>query len=115
MVICELHQLIDHYMIGQGTWPADRESLPAIFKTVRRLGLDEDVPDSPRTTRSTKLGEELQLDLMMAFVGAWDIWEIPQILESKGYLDESEADELCLAPLTEAEAERRLRWYVLRA
>jgi hypothetical protein len=43
----------------------------------------------------------------MAFVGAWDIWEIPYILEANGFLEEREAEEL--------EAERKLRWYVLRA
>jgi hypothetical protein len=70
-VICRLHEITDHYLLGSGTWPANREFLPAFFKTVRELGLDEDVPDSPRTTRYTALGKELKLDLLMAFVGAW--------------------------------------------
>ena len=112
-VICKLHEITDHYLLGAGTWPADREFLPAFFRTVRELGLDEDVPESPRTTRSTALGKELKLDLLMAFVGAWDIWEVPYILEENGYLEESEAEELCTGPLMEAE--RKLRWYVLRA
>ena len=43
------------------------------LQAVRELGLDEDVPNSPRTTRSTALGEELKLNLFMAFVGAWDM------------------------------------------
>jgi hypothetical protein len=30
----------------------------------------------------------------MAFVGAWDIWEIPYILEENGYLEESEGGAL---------------------
>jgi hypothetical protein len=53
-----------HYLLGG---PADREFLPAFFKTVRELGLDEDVPNSPRATQSTALGKELKLDLLMAF------------------------------------------------
>ena len=112
-IICKLHEITDHYLLGAGTWPADREFLPTFFKTVRELGLDEDVPDSRGSTRSTALGKELNLDLLMAFVGAWDIWEIPYILEEYGYLEESEAEEFCTGPLTEAE--RKLRWYVLRA
>ncbi|MGZ5508043.1 MAG: hypothetical protein ACXWKH_16850, partial [Limisphaerales bacterium] len=36
----------------------------------------------------------LQLDLLMVFVGAWDIWEIPYILESNGYIEELETEEL---------------------
>ena len=71
------------------------------------------MPDSPRTTRSTTLGKELKLDLLMAFVGAWDIWEIPYILEEYGYIEESQAEELCAGPLVEAE--RKLRSYLPQA
>jgi hypothetical protein len=89
-IICKLHQIADHYLLGVGTWPADRESLLAFSKTVRDLGLDEDVPDSPAgTTRATPLGKELKLDLVMAFVGAWDMWEIPYVLHEYGYIDET--------------------------
>jgi len=112
-VICRLHEITDHYLIGTGAWPADRERLPALLKTFRNLGLDENVPDSLGTTRSTALGKELKLDLMMAFVGAWDMWEIPWILEEHGFIDETEAEELCTGPLKEAE--RKLRCLVLRA
>jgi hypothetical protein len=111
-VICKLHEITDHYLLGTGTWPADRESLPAFFKTVRGLGLDEDVPDSSGTTRSAALGKELKLDLLMAFVGAWDLWDIPYILEEYGYFDESQAEELCF-PLVEMD--RKLRCYVFQA
>ena len=113
IIIGRLHEIVDHYLLGAGAWPADRETLPAFWRTVREFGLEEDVPDSPRTTRSTALGKELKLDLLMAFVGAWDIWEVPYILEEHGYIEESEAEELCTGPLIEAE--RKLRWHVLRA
>jgi hypothetical protein len=112
-VICKLHEIIDYYLFGEGIWPADRESLHAFYKMVRELGLDEDVVGHPGTTRSTALGKELKLDLVMAFVGAWDLWEIPYVLEEHGYIEETEAEELCLGPLVKAE--RRLRWLVLRA
>ena len=79
--VSKLHEITDHYLLGAGTWPADRE-LPAFFKMVRSLGLDEDVPDSPGTTRSTALGKELKLDLLMAFVGAWEIWKFPTFLKN---------------------------------
>ena len=77
-IICKLHEIADYYLLGPSNWPVDKECLPTFFRTVRNLGLDEDVPDSrPGTTRPTSLGRELQLDMLMAFVGAWDIWEIP--------------------------------------
>jgi hypothetical protein len=112
-IICKLHEITDHYLFGGGIWPPHWEFRPAFFKTVRELGLYEDVPDSPSTTRLTALGNELKLDLAMAFVGAFDLWDIPYVLESNGYLEESEAEELCWGPLTQAE--RKLHGYVLRA
>ena len=62
-VISKLHEITDHYLLGACTWPADRESLPALFKTFRNLGLNEDVPDYPGATRSTALGNELNIAL----------------------------------------------------
>ena len=93
-VICKLHEIADYYLLEEGVWPINQEFLQTFFKTVRELGLDEDVPEMPGTTRFTALGKELNLDLFMAFVGAWDLWEIPFILKENGYLEESEADEL---------------------
>jgi hypothetical protein len=113
-VICQLHAMIDHQWFGSGIWPAAEESLPAIYSLVRKLGLDEDVSDSPGTTRSTALGKELKLDLLMAFAGAWDLWEIPYILEEHGYIDESEADGFCMTLSLEVD-ERKLRQCVFRA
>jgi hypothetical protein len=49
----------------------------------------------------------------MAFVGAWDMWEIPDVLEEHGYIEETEAEEFWTLPLVEAE--RRLRVLALRA
>ena len=69
-IICKLHEITDHYLLGAGTWPADREFLPAFFRTVRELGLDEDVPESPRTTRSTALGKELKFDFVDGVCGS---------------------------------------------
>jgi hypothetical protein len=112
-IICKLHEIADHYLLGSGSWPAHRKFLPVFRKTVRELGLDEDVPEMPGTTQFTALGKELNLDLFMAFVGDWDLWEIPFILEDNGYLERSEADELYNGP--PLEAERKIRWYVLRA
>jgi hypothetical protein len=112
-IICKLHEITDHYLLGAGTWPADRERLPALYKTFRNLGLDEDVPDDPGTKRSTALGKELKLDLFLAFVGAVDLWDIPYTLEEYGYIDEFQAEELCFGPLVEME--RKLGSYVFQA
>ncbi|MGZ3327781.1 MAG: hypothetical protein ACXU85_11535, partial [Xanthobacteraceae bacterium] len=82
-------------------------------KMVHDLGLNEEVPGCPRTTRSTALGREFKLDLLMAFVGAWDPWEIPYILEKYGFIDEPEAEEVLIG--SPSEVERNLRRHVVRA
>jgi hypothetical protein len=110
-IICKLHEITDHYLLGAGTWPADNEFLPGFRRTVRELDLDEEVPESPRTTRSTAFGKELIARLADGVCGISA--RFLNILEAKGYLEESEAEELCTGPLVKAE--RKLRWYVLRA
>ncbi len=37
-VICQLHSIMDHYLLGEGNWPTDTEALPALYKTFRELG-----------------------------------------------------------------------------
>ena len=51
IIIGRLHEIVDHYLLGAGTWPADRETLPAFWKAVREFGLEEDVPGSPGTQK----------------------------------------------------------------
>jgi hypothetical protein len=110
--ICKLHEIADYCLLGEGTWPIHREGLEVFNKMVRELGLDEAMDGQPGASRSTALGKELKLDLVMAFVGAWDMWEIPGVLEEHGYIDEADTEDLCSGQ--PVEIERRLRWLVLR-
>jgi hypothetical protein len=51
------------------------------------MGLVEEVPGKADTWRNTPLGNELHLELLEVFMGFWDEWEVPHILEeyaSKG-------------------------------
>jgi hypothetical protein len=111
--IRKLHEIADHHLFGSGGWPASGESLSAIFRTIRDLGLDEEVHDGLGTTRSTPLGNEVSVDLMISFAGCWELSEIPSILVDRGYIDWKEAEELWELPLSEFE--RRLRFLVVRA
>lgn len=112
-ITCRFHQIADHLLLGAGNWPPSSERLEDFRTWVRECALEEDVPDFPGTTRATALGRELNLDLMMAFVGAWEIWEIPYILESKGYITQPEADEVWELPSDDGEA--LIQRYVVRA
>ena len=112
--MCKLHQIADHHLLGTGSWPACGESVPAFFRTIRDLGLDEEVQATPGNTRSTQLGNEVLVNLMTVFAGCWDLSDIPSILADLGYISESDAEELWELP-SDAEFERRLRFLVYRA
>ncbi|SRR6266702_1190494 len=68
-VVSKLHEITDYYLLGLGTWPLNSESLPAFFKTIRTLGLNEDVPESrercgqPRSAQSS------------SSICCWRLWE----------------------------------------
>jgi hypothetical protein len=113
-VICQLHAIIDHYLLGEGSWPVPTESLPSLYKTFRESRLNEDSSDDPKCEQSTALGIELQFRLLLAFMGTYEMWEIPGILEESGYLKESEAEEIYWH-LPPVQAERKIRRYVVRA
>jgi hypothetical protein len=113
-IIRRLHEAADFQLFGDGTWPANREVLTRFRKLWRDLGLEEDVPGSPGDKRSTALGMELNLVLMMAFTGTFDIWDIPFILEDNGYLEQEEVEAVWEVS-SEGEGKRLVHRYVLRA
>jgi len=93
-VIQGLHAMIDSRLFGGRPWLADRETSDALRITLDKLGLQERIPGDILTTRSTALGNQLQLDLVMVFIGLWDEWEMPMILEDHGLIDEFDTSRL---------------------
>ena len=93
-VIQDLHAMIVTRLFGGRPWLADREACDALRKNLDKLGLQERVPGESLTTRSTALGNELQLDLVMVFIGLWVEWEMPAILEEYGLIDEIDESRL---------------------
>lgn len=78
--------MIDMRLFGNRPWLADREACDSISTRLDDLGLQQQVSDD--TSRTTALGKELELDLVMVFVGLWDEWQVPSILEQYGLIDE---------------------------
>jgi hypothetical protein len=76
------------------SWPADRETFCAINRKLIQMGLMEVVCVEPEMWRLTPLGRELDVDLFEVFMGLWDEWEVPTILEHYHLIDEAEADDL---------------------
>lgn len=91
-IICKLHAIADHHLLGPGEWPARRKSLAAFWRSLRDMGLEEDVSDVPATTRLTALGKALHVEPFMAFIGGIELWEIPTALWCDGSIAEADAD-----------------------
>lgn len=89
-VIQGLHAMIVTRLFGGRPWLADREACDALSKKLDELGLRERVPWDTSARQSSALGKELELDLVMVFIGLWDEWEMPIILERHGLIDNSD-------------------------
>jgi hypothetical protein len=114
-IIAELESMVVARLFGRQRWLADREMISAYDRKFIQMGLVERVCVESQTWRNnTPLGKELDVDLFQVFIGLFDKWEVPSILENYGLLSESEADAI-LECMTEANAERVLSGYVKRA
>ncbi|NNE85807.1 MAG: hypothetical protein HKN28_17730 [Alphaproteobacteria bacterium] len=114
-VIQGLHAMMVTRLFGGRPWLADRETCDALRRKLCELSLEEPVSDENHTTRPTALGNELLLELVMVFIGLWDEWEIPWILEDHGLIDEIDADRIVALLETSNDPERLLRPIVLKA
>ena len=93
-ILCELDAMIIERLFGRRPWLADRDTVAALDRTLTRLGLREQVSDQPGNSRITSLGKELHMELLMVFLGMWDEFEVPIILEDYGLIDEEEVRRL---------------------
>jgi hypothetical protein len=112
-IIADVHLMIATRLFGDRPWLADQEANLAISRKLDQLGLQEWV--SERTVRATPLGNELELDLITAFLGHHAEWEVPMMLQDYRLIDCDTADEICEAPNFQQNAERILRPIVQKA
>ena len=90
-IIAELENMVAARLFNRQPWLADRETISAYHRKLIQMGLVEQVCAEPQTWRNSPLGKELDVDLFQVFMGLWDEWEVPMILEDYHLLDESEA------------------------
>jgi len=114
-IIRQLHQIVDARLFGTATWPVDRENASRLHTTLLEMGLVEEVPGQANTWRNTPLGNELHIDLLEVFMGLWDKWDIPTILERYGLMERREVHRVWRVLDTGSGWERTLKNYVLRA
>jgi hypothetical protein len=109
MEVAEIRQkllaMIRERLFGDGPWLADPETCAALDEKLRPFGLDELDPSSRPTLidngnrmivgtlRPTLLGREINVDLMMVFLGMWPDYEVPYILYTNGLISEQEMRE----------------------
>jgi hypothetical protein len=89
-ILAEIEAMIFARLFGKDRWLADKEIAPVLTKRLEQLGLEERVPADKETWRSTPLGRELHSVLLSVFLGLWDEWEVPMILEDYGVIDDLE-------------------------
>ena len=73
-------------------WPMAVSELTNFYKAVETIGLVETVPGERDCQRNTLLGETINLDLLMAFLGILDASEVPGVLQDNGLIDEVECE-----------------------
>jgi hypothetical protein len=93
-ILAEVEVIVLARLFGNGPWLIDPETGVALQRRLEQMGLEERVPGTTDMWRNTPLGSELHLDLLMVFMGLWDEWEIPMILEDHGLIDDLEAEHM---------------------
>jgi hypothetical protein len=93
-VIAKLESIVFARLFESDPWLAHRETCVAVERCLEELGLQERVCGSNNTWTNTRLGTELNLDLLSVFMGIWDEWEMPIILLDHELLDEVEVEYL---------------------
>ena len=112
-IIAELEAMAWYRLFDSRQWLADQETFWASHQKLIEMGLVEQV--SPDTWRNTPLGKELDIDLFEAFMGLFDMWEVPYILEDHHLIDEWESDCICARMSRKPDPESVLAGVVRRA
>ena len=107
-----LHEMVDERLFGDKSWPADKESADEVNATLLELGL---IARTEQSFRNTPLGDELHLDLLEAFMGFWDEFELLEILEMRGLIKEEDLQQLRKILRKGAGWEATFKGYVRRA
>jgi hypothetical protein len=112
-IVAELEAMAWHRLFNCRQWLADRETCWAVHQRLIKMGLVEHI--SSNTWRHTTLGKELDTDLFEVFMGLFDEWEVPSILEDHRLIDECEIDCIYERMSTKANPESILVGFVRRA
>jgi hypothetical protein len=114
-IVAELEAMVSSRLFGQRQWLTDRETFFAVHQRLLDLRLVEPVPGQPDTWQDTPLRKEVDVRLFEVFIGLFDVWDVPLILEQRCLIDEGEADCIYERMSRKADPESVLMGYVRRA
>lgn len=93
-ILTEIEALASARLFGTGPCPADEETVGLLLQKIQQMGLSEPVPGEADRWRNTALGDELDLDVLMVFLGVWNEWDALYVLTEHGFIDEQEVDRI---------------------
>ena len=111
-VVAELHQLAYSMVVGETAWPMTSVDVGPLWQKLTDSGLVEKTSEG--SFQYTKAGTAVSVELLLACIGAIEVWDIPFVLEAYGHASDEEAIEVWQAE-TEAEALRLLKLLISRA
>jgi hypothetical protein len=111
----KLDRIVVARLFGDGSWLADSETGVALSKTFFEMGLQEAIPGELHSWHLTDLGTELNLDLLMVFMGLFCESDIPYLLKKNALIDEPEVEAIYDALEAGIDPERLLRTRVQQA
>jgi hypothetical protein len=114
-IVVELEAMVSTRLFGQLQWLTDRETFVAVHQRLIDLGLVEPVPGQPDTWQDTRLGKEVDVTLFEVFIGLFDLWDVPIILENRCLIEEEEVDDVYERMSRKTNPESVLMGYVRRA
>jgi hypothetical protein len=99
-ILIRLRLIIQERLFGTRAWLA--EDAAALHQMIQDMGLTENVPGKSQQFRDTELGEALKIRLLSVFMGIWDEFDVPMVLEREGLIES--ADEIYAIETDDLEA-----------
>ncbi len=112
-ILVELHRMASCRLFSEPRWVPDVDTCGEIRRKLEEWGLKERV--SATDWIVTRLGHELDVNLMMVFAGFWGDGDILYWLEQYGLIDHAEVFRILDHPDFDEHSEEILRPIVQRA
>lgn len=111
-IIDEIHGLVGGPLFENETWLSGPETVDTLLHSLKQLGLAQEIGGD---WGPTPLGKELNLELIMVFLGLRDAHEVPEILLRYKLIEDETCIALCDSLSSGRHLDKLLRYSVQRA